>query len=820
MNIRTQDFINKLINPQVYSGREINAVRKDPVNRMDLIRVCLVFPDKYEIGMSHYGLIILYHMLNKLENVAAERCFLPDKASIDIFKQHRKPLFSLESKLPLKEFDIIGISLLSEMNFTNVLQVLDLAQIPLLSSERDKVFPIVAAGGISAVNPEPLRRFIDVFAIGDGEALFPDIVSEVAAARAKKTARMDLIKRFDRVEGLYVPALYPVVKKGRFFTPDLPPGKIKKRVFRQLDQLPEQDRVIVPITNVVFNRLNAEIARGCPQNCRFCQAKSYYAPYRTRSLEHNIHHIAEGIAHTGFEAFSLSTLSTGDYPLLNPLLQLIPDIIKLTPGVNFSLSSLRPSTLSDRLLATIAQYKRTGITIVPEAGTQRLRNVLNKDVSNEEIFQAVDLALRNRWQKIKVYFMLGLPTETMDDIDGIVQMIRKMVDMSRAAKQKIKIHASFSPFVPKPQTPLQWAAREPMEGLNNKSRYIKEELRPILRTLDLDFHEPRNSIVETVVARGDDRVGDLLLNAFKQGQIFSAWDHDFDFDVWAQMIFDPQNGFHEFLEEIPTDQPLPWDFLDVNFTGEYLRQEYAKALTAQPTPSCSQMTCADCQGCSCKMKRLVEDSPGALEQKVDALRNVIVSARDKTEHINFRKIRVIYEKRGEFTLFSQLTLNQYIERLIRRAGITFKCSEGFTPRIRMASLPALPVFAQSRYEIVELFVDDTYSRESLLQMLNKSGSPEGFLFKDVLIDCGSRSLSRDIRYIGYEIVLENPEQYRETIAPHLVESDTITYTGCKMELTIDHSVRGQERFARIYKAIDPEKTATANLTRTFVRFKD
>lgn len=820
MNIKTQDFIKKLVNPQVYTGREINAIRKDPAKQKDLIRVCLVFPDKYEIGMSHYGLIILYHLLNRMENVAAERCFLPNKESIGIFKQQNMPLFSLESKLPLKEFDIIGISLLSEMNFTNVLQVLDLAQVPLLGSERNHRFPLVAAGGISAVNPEPLRRFIDVFAIGDGESLFPDIISEVAAAKEKKMTRTDLLKQLDRVKSLYVPSLYPPVKKGRFFTPDLPQGKIKKRVYHQLDKLPEQDRVIVPITNVVFNRLNVEIARGCPQNCRFCQAKSYYAPYRTRSLEHNIRHISEGITQTGFEAFSLSTLSTGDYPQLDPLLQLIPDIIKLTPGVSFSLSSMRPSTLSDRLLATIAQYKRTGITIVPEAGTQRLRNVLNKDVSDDEIFQAVDMALRNRWQKIKVYFMLGLPTETMEDIDGIVQMIRKMVDMSRAAKQKIKIHASFSPFVPKPQTPLQWAAREPLEKLIEKTRYIKEELRPILRTLDLDFHEPRNSIVETVMARGDDRVGDLLLNAFHKGQIFSAWDHDFDYETWAEMIFDPENSYREFLEEIPTDQTLPWDFLEVNFTAGYMREEYAKALSAEATPSCSRMTCSDCNGCTYMMKRLAQESPDLLEQKVEALRKEIASAREKTDHINFRKIRVIYEKTGDFALFSQLTLNQYLERLIRRAGITFKCSKGFTPRIRMASLPALSVFAQSRSEVVELFVDDTLSRETLLEMLNKSGAPEGFHFKDVLVDIGSRSLSKDIRYIGYEIELENPAQYREAIAPHLEETDTIAYSENKMELTIDHSIRGQERFAKIYKTIDPEKTATANLTRTFVKFKE
>jgi hypothetical protein len=573
---------------------------------------------------------------------------------------------------------------------------------------------------------------------------------------------------------------------------------------------------------VVFNRLNVEIARGCPQNCRFCQAKSYYAPYRSRSLEQNIRQIAHGLRETGFGAFSLSTLSTGDYPDLQELLELIPDVIAAAPGVKFSLSSLRPSTLSHRLLSTIALFKRTGITIVPEAGTRRLRNVINKNVTDEEIFQAVELTLRNKWQKIKIYFMLGLPTETMEDIDGIVQLIQKMVEMSRAAKQKVKIHASFSPFVPKPQTPLQWAPRESFENIFKKARHIKEQLRPIKRFLDLDFHIPYNSVVETLLARGDYRVGELLLAAFEKGEIFSAWDQDFNFPVWEGLMHRSDHDYDVFLQEIPMDEPLPWDFLEVNFRKEYLQEEYRKAMAGEPTPTCGQMVCNDCKGCIYGMKRSEPMSVEELDQKIRGLRQEIAAFQGKSpgaEPDAYNRIRIFYEKTGDFIFFSQLSMMQYIERLIRRAGIAFKCSKGFTPRIKMSSLPALPVFAVGLEEVVELFVDVSLRENEILDLLNRSAVPEGFKFKKVMVCNDAPPLSRDIHLIGYEIIVKELPQRIHEISQYLEDTDFASYSGDRLILKIDYSNRGQERFASIYRAIDPEKRNTRYLTRTHVKFR-
>jgi radical SAM family uncharacterized protein len=822
--INTNEFIFKLENPQVYTGREINVVRQEisPGRTDDFIHVCLVFPDKYEIGMSHYGLIILYHLLNNMKHVNAERCFLPGKPSIQVFKQYGVPLFSLENKIPLKNFDIIGFSLLSEMNYTNVLQVLDLAGVPLRTRDRVETFPIIAAGGISTVNPEPLREFIDVFGIGDGEVLFPDIIEAVSGAKEKKLSRNEVLKRLGAIESLYVPFLYPPVKRGRFYGPELETGKIKKRVIKTIEDFPEYNRVIVPLVNVVFNRLNVEIARGCPQNCRFCQAKSYYAPYRCRPLEQNIGQIAHGLRETGFGAFSLSTLSTGDYPELQALLELIPDVIAASPGVKFSLSSLRPSTLSQQLLSTIALFKRTGITIVPEAGTQRLRNVINKNVTDEEIFQAVELALRNKWQKIKIYFMLGLPTETMEDIDGIVRLIRKMVEMSRGAGQKIKIHASFSPFVPKPQTPLQWAPRENFDNILEKARHIKEQLRPIKRFLDLDFHIPYNSVVETLLARGDYRVGELLLAAFEKGEIFSAWDQDFNFPVWEGLMHGSDHDYDVFLQEIPIDEPLPWDFLEVNSRKEYLQGEYVKALAGEPTPTCGEMACNDCKGCIYGMRRREPRAAEVLDEKIRGLKQEIAALQGKVRGAGpgaYNKIRIFYEKTGDFIFFSQLSMMQYIERLIRRTGIAFKCSKGFTPRIKMSSLPALPVFAVGLEEVVELFVDVSSSENEVLDLLNRSAVPGGFKFKKVMVCNDVPPLSRDIHFIGYEVIVKELPQRIHEISQYVEATDFASYSGDRLLLKMDYSNRGQERFARIYRAIDPGKKNTRYLTRTHVKFK-
>ncbi|HLP59011.1 MAG TPA: TIGR03960 family B12-binding radical SAM protein [Candidatus Deferrimicrobium sp.] len=812
------EFIYKLGNPQIYTGKEINAVHKIPTEKS--LNICLVFPDTYEIGMSHDGLKILYHLLNQLPDVIAERCFLPEKASIRVFKEYDVPLFSLETKRPLKSFDLIGFSLLTEMTYTNVLQVLELAQIPLRREQREKTtetFPIIAAGGISVVNPEPLRDFIDIFAIGDGEILFPEIITVLAEAKSKKRNKDSVLDLFDEVPGIYVPGLAPLVKKGRFYVPQVKGGQKRKQVATSrniADAIPGH-KVIVPITNVVFNRLTIEIARGCPQNCRFCQAKAYYSPCRSQSLPDTIVAIKEGIEETGFEDFSLSSLSSGDYPWLEELLQAIPQIIP--NGTSFSVPSLRPSTLSEDLLATLALFRRTGITIVPEAGSERLRRVINKNVTDEEIFKAVELALRFNWQKIKLYFMIGLPTETMEDIEAIIQLIRKIKGTADAARKKVNIHVSFSSFVPKPHTALQWAAREDIKSLFGKIDYLRKNLQKI-KFLDLDIHLPQKGHIETILARGDYRVGELLQKAFAAGEIFSAWDVEFHYQEWQRLIDENENEWESFLPEIGTDEPLPWDFLEVNYKKEYLLQEYEKARGAVLTPSCAEMECSDCRGCFYGFKR-VETTPKTPRQTM-----IVPGSEAGKKATEFNKIRIYYEKKGDFTFFSQLSMVSYVERLIRRAGIAYKSSEGFHPRIKMVSLPALPVFATGLEEVVEIFADRSLTPEEMLVRLNQAAaaSCEEFIFKKVVISEGTRALTKDIHFLQFEIglpCLARDKEKVEAVEKLLGETDAISWVGEKLVLTMDYAQGGQERFAAIYRLIDPEKQHTVHLTRTRVIFK-
>jgi radical SAM-linked protein len=460
-------------------------------------------------------------------------------------------------------------------------------------------------------------------------------------------------------------------------------------------------------------------------------------------------------------------------------------------------------------------FRRTGITIAAEAGTLRLRNVINKDVTDDEIFQAVELALRNKWQKIKMYFMFGLPTETMEDIEGIVRLIRQVLKMAKDAKQKIKLHTSFSSFVPKPHTPLQWAKREALTGLREKIGYIKANLKGI-RNLDLDVHVPHNGVVETILARGDYRVGELLLKAFAKGEIFSAWDADFNYPVWEEMIYN--SVYEEFLSEFSLDETLPWDFLQVNFKKDYMKKEYQKALAAVPTPSCAQRECKDCSGCIYTMKQPEKEKP--LTREITQLKETGFDEKPgKPVDMVYNKTRIFYEKTGDFIFFSQLTMMKYIERLIRKSGLVFKCSGGFTPRIKIMSLPPLPVFATGLDEVVEIFVDASLKEGEILERLNRSAAPEGLTFKSVVECNDTPPLSRDIHFMGYEIIVKDLPQHIDDIAQHLGETDFASFSDNRLILTMDYSKQGQERFAKIYKIIDPGKERTMYLTRTHVKFR-
>jgi radical SAM family uncharacterized protein len=792
------EFFLKLENPQVFSGQEINAVRKE--FSRERLNICLVFPDTYEIGMSHSGIKILYHLLNRLDGVHAQRSFLPSRPNIDVFRNNGVPLFSLENKTPLGEFDLIGFSLMSELNFTNIPLALELAGIPLYSRQRDAFQPIIGAGGIAVSNPEPLRDFIDFFAFGDGEVIFPQVVDVLRRGKAGNRPRGDVLKALDSIEGIYIPALVPLKRQGMYLIPQPQKAKVRKSVLRDLNRFDDERREIVPLTNVVFNRLNVEIARGCLQACRFCQARNYYAPFRVKSLKRNMEHIVETVRQTGFESFSLSSLSSGDYPYLADMLALIPRVIQ--PDVSFSVPSLRPSTLTDFILSTLNLFRRTGITIVPEAGSERLRQKINKDVTDQEIFNAVEMAIRHRWQRIKMYFMIGLPGETDGDIQAIVRLVGRIMARVRENRQSIRIHISFSSFVPKPHTPFQWAGREGISSLLSKIEMLKAGLKKF-RNIELDFHSPYRGIVETLLARGDARMGEVILKAYRKGEIFSAWDSDFHSEVWEDLIAD--SGAREWLGELPLDAPLPWDFIELGMTKEHLREEYEKSLSAVPTPACRVNDCADCGGC------FFGKSPYPSPEKSGIGESSVRSPG------LFRKVRLYYEKYGDFRYLSHLSLMQYVERLLRRADLRFDHSGGFHPRIKMASLPPLPVHARGEIEVVELWVASDLDEAGLLRILQ--AQTDGFRFQSVKFADGRPSLGKDLHVMEYDF-LEPDAGKIDEVKPLLIGSDEVSYSPGVLHLKIDYSQQGQERFARIYRTLDPRREKTHQLVRTRVRFKN
>jgi len=797
--MNAQELLGCIRNPQACVGREINSCR-DEFDKKN-INICLVFPDTYAIGMSHSGLKILYHLLNGMVGAHAERAFLPEPENLAVFKENGVELFSLENKIPLREFDLIGFSLSSELNFTNVLQVLDLSGIPLFSSQRQQGFPLVGAGGIAVANPEPLRAIIDFFAFGDGEAIFPDLITVLKNARKSKALRQAVLESFAALEGVYVPSLYPLKKIGNFLVPDLGGKKIRKRICPDLNQLPTEAGEIVPICEVVFNRLNVEIARGCPQNCRFCQAKSYYAPFRVRDLKHTVDFISKALARTGYESFSLSSLSSGDYPYLQELLRQIPALIQ--PDISFSIPSLRPATLTAELLSTLAMFRKTGITIVPEAGSERLRRMINKNVTDQEIFQALDFAWQHRWQKIKMYFMLGLPGENMDDIEAIVLLLQKILVMARARQARINIHVSFSSFVPKPHTPLQWAGRDDIDVLEGKIAYLKNRLKRH-KNLDLDFHSLHLGIIETILARGDARVGELLVQAFKAGEVFTAWDAHFHFPVWEKWIRSSAGG--DFLTTFPLTAVFPWDFIDLNFKKEYLAAEYRRSQAAQVTADCSLQDCAACAGCFFGKK--IFPAP------VAAPGPVVLSPPPTV----YRRLRIHYQKKADLRFLSHLAMMQYIERLLRKSGLLFKYSGGFHPRIKMAALPPLPVGAQGFAELVEVFVAGELSETEILACLNRW--QQDLQFDKVNFVTDDNALYRDLQFIELRFVWPNAMKPRQDLGDYLLPGESVALAEKSLELKMDYAHQGQERFARIYKLLDPERKWTANLSRTAVRFKN
>jgi radical SAM family uncharacterized protein len=586
-------ILYRVIKPARYTGGEWNSIIKD-WDQTNL-RFAIGYPDLYEIGMSNLALPIIYEILNSQPDVLAERFFAPWTDMEAALRAASIPLLSLESKRPLKDFDIVGFSLDYELTYTNVLNMLDLGQIPVLASERDDSHPIVIAGGSCCLNPEPMADFIDFFVIGECEEALPELLDILRVWKKEKNPREELLKQVAAIPGVYVPSLYQVEYQAggliKSITPKASEAKpvIQRRIVTQLP--PPVTRPVVPYIEVIHDRGAVEIQRGCTRGCRFCQAGVIYRPRRQRPQPEIIQAVGELINNCGYNEVSLVSLSTSDYPHIE---KLVASLVRKYPDLALSLPSLRIDSFSVKLMDSLPRRKKTGLTFAPEAGSERLRRIINKGASEEVILETAAAAFDRGWTGLKLYFMLGLPTETMDDIEAIVQLVAKIRAMGRGVKGGLpQVRVSLSTFIPKPHTPFQWVAQESAEPLKAKHEVLKAGLRR--KGSRLSWQDPAVSQLEAALSRGDRRLGQIIYGAWRAGATFDAWDERFNYQNWLDAF--TQNGLEPGFyahRERPLDELLPWAHIDVGVTPAFLKKEYQRAREGKETPDCRQQPCHAC----------------------------------------------------------------------------------------------------------------------------------------------------------------------------------------------------------------------------------
>jgi radical SAM family uncharacterized protein/radical SAM-linked protein len=708
-----QDILSHVEKPSRYLGTEVNAVRKDP-NSVKLA-IALAFPDLYEIGTSHFGIQILYHILNKEPEIAAERVFAPAADMEAVLRKQGVPLSTLESGRSLDDFDIIGFSLLYELNYTNVLNMLDLAGLPLKAEQRSASHPLIITGGPCVCNPEPMAAYFDAMVFGDGEAVILEMAKCWMEWRDHSTpTKKELLLQWSKLEGVYIPQFYRPRYDQRGFQHLEPmdgiPQHIHRAIVPDLENTSFPDRPIVPFGRPIHDRLRLEVSRGCSRGCRFCQAGMIYRPVRERSCDHLLSIAEQSLITTGYEDLSLLSLSTGDYTCLAGLME---NLMGRTAGdrVAISLPSVRAGSLTPTLMDLIRKVRKTGFTIAPEAGSQRLRDVINKNITYDDVAATVRDAFALGWQVIKLYFMIGLPTETDGDVEAICDMVKRLKTIKGPQHRRGKINVSITTFIPKPHTPFQWASLMDMQTSRDKIDRIKHQLK--LPGVRVKWQNPAMSCLEGAMARGDRRMAAVVEAAWRKGALFDGWTDRFDFGIW-QEAFDEAGldiGFFT-VRNRQIDEPLPWAHMKSGVTNAFFKHQWKEALAGEPLSDCRYGECHQCGVCdfdgiaprvhySCPRPQVDDTDMSTLNEGP------------------YHKLEVTYSKLDKARYFGHLEQAHIIARAFRRARIDVEFSRGFHPMPRISFDNPLPLGMESDAEKFFVSVDTRLGCEEMMKQLNR-----------------------------------------------------------------------------------------------------
>ena len=759
-----QQILLDVQKPAQYIGGELNSVMKDK-QKVDC-RLAFCFPDKYEVGMSHLGMKILYSLYNERENWWCERVFAPDADMEQLMREKNILLYGLESLDPIKDFDFVLFTLQYEMSYTAILNMLDLAGLPVRAKDRKGLSPIVAAGGPCACNPEPIADFIDLFIIGEGEEVNIEITDLYMQAKKEGWTKEQYLKEAAKIGGVYVPSLYDVSYKEdgtiQAVTPNCPeaPAKVQKRIIADLDKVYYPKQFVVPFINIVHDRAMLEIQRGCLRGCRFCQAGFIYRPLRDKhydTLNQDAHNLCDT---SGYEELSLTSLSTSDYKEIEPLLD---DLLNWTTDekVSLSLPSLRVDNFSKELMDKVSRLKKSGLTFAPEAGTQRLRDVINKNVTEEEVMNTCRTAFEGGYTSVKLYFMMGLPTETMEDIEGIANLAQKVVDLyyslpTRPKGRAVSVSISCACFVPKPFTPFEFEAQDTMELLHEKQKHLLASVKS--KKISVSYHDADVSFIEAILAKGDRRLCNVIERVWKMGSRLDGWYEYFDaqrwYDAMNELNIDPAFYANRHREY---DEVMPWDHLDFCVSKNFLIRENKLAHQEQVTPQCREK-CSACgaraliKGECCSDKVVYEREVAPIEPprpKVDP--SLLL---DQPQ-----KIRLFFTKLDRAKYISHLDMNRCMSRAIKRAGLPVWYTGGFNPHMYLTFPLPLSLGCESVYECVDLKMTQKVDFDQMVSRLNACLPPDIQVFS-----AGEQKMDqKEIAWADYEICFRNEDGLKEKL---------------------------------------------------------